>query len=153
MLGLLGPERIRVRSSGAQETTDVVTSGVRGPADVNALAARQDREVEILVWNYHDDDLPAPDIPVDLLVGGLPRDLLRVRVEEFRIDDTHSNAYAMWRRLGSPESPSSSAYQELETSGQLQLRGLPSEEPVEHGSVRWQFSLPRPGLSLLRFRW
>jgi xylan 1,4-beta-xylosidase len=153
MLGLLGPERLAVKSSGAQETADVVTSGVRGPADVNVLAARQDREMEILVWNYHDDDLPAPDIPVDLLASGLPRDLRRVRVEDFRIDGTHSNAYALWKRLGSPESPSPAAYQELEAAGQLQLSGPPSLEPIENGTVRWRFSLPRPGLSLLRFRW
>jgi xylan 1,4-beta-xylosidase len=153
MLGLLGPERLMVRSSGALETADVVKSGVRGPADVNAFATRGGREMEILVWNYHDDDLPASDVPIDLLVSGLPEDLRRVHVEHFRIDDRHSNAYAMWKRLGSPESPSPAEYQELETAGQLQLLGSPSAVAVEKGTVRWHFLLPRPGLSLLRLAW
>jgi xylan 1,4-beta-xylosidase len=153
MLGLLGPERITVTSSGALETADVVRSGVRGPADVNALATRRGRGMEILVWNYHDDDLPSSDVPIDLLVSGLPADLRQVQIEDFRIDDTHSNAYAIWKRLGSPQSPSPSAYQELETGGQLQLVGSPSLEPVAKGTVRWHVLLPRPGLSLLRFRW
>ena len=33
--------------------------------DFNAMATRQARSIEVLVWNYHDDDKEAPDAPVE----------------------------------------------------------------------------------------
>ena len=80
MLGLLGGRRLAVDSTGAVPADEILTTGVRGRPDINAIATRQDREVAILTWNYHDDDAPAPDAPVDLALT-LPRQglsLLRI---------------------------------------------------------------------------
>jgi xylan 1,4-beta-xylosidase len=153
MFGLLGQERLAVNSSGALETTNIVQSGVRGSADVNALAARQGNELEVLIWNYHDDDQPAPPAPVVLNLGGLPRNVTRTVVEHFRIDAEHSNAYAVWKKLASPQSPSRAEFEELETAGQLQLLRSPSWEPVHDRVVQLRFLLPRQGLSLVRMTW
>lgn len=60
MLGLLGNERLNVTSSAALSSDEIVRSGVRGSPDINAIAARKEREVEVLVWNYHDDDVAFP---------------------------------------------------------------------------------------------
>ena len=59
MFGLLGDERIKATSSGALPSEDVIRDGVRGQPDINVIATRKDHEVEILIWNYHDDDLAA----------------------------------------------------------------------------------------------
>jgi xylan 1,4-beta-xylosidase len=150
MFGMLGPERVRVASSGAIPTDDIVSNGVRGKPDINAIAARKGGELEVLVWNYHDDDLPAADAPLDVVVENSPT---KVLMEHFRIDGSHSNAYAAWKEMGSPQNPSPEQYNRLESAGQLQLLRSPAWIPVEHGVGHLQFTLPRQGLSLLRFAW
>ena len=58
MFGLMGGQRVAVQSSGAADLDSMLKDGVRDKPDVSALASRQDRSVEVMVWNYHDDDLP-----------------------------------------------------------------------------------------------
>jgi xylan 1,4-beta-xylosidase len=153
MFGLLGQERITATSSESLQLADVISSGVRGPADVNVIATRDKHETAILMWNYHDDDLPAAAAPVNLLVTGIPKEAARALVEEFRVNGEHSNSYAEWKRMGSPQSPASADYQRLEAAGQLQLLHSPAWAQVENGAVHLQFALPRQGVSLLRISW
>jgi len=122
MFGLLGPERINVTSSGALQTAEIVQSGVRGPADIDAIATRNKQQVAVLIWNYHDGDIPVPSALVDLVVRGLPENAPRASVQHFRVDADHSDSYTEWKRMGSPQSLSSTEYQRLEHAGQLQLR-------------------------------
>jgi xylan 1,4-beta-xylosidase len=150
MFGLLGQERITATSSGSLPTSEVLSSGVRGPADVNVIATRNPQEIAILIWNYHDDDLASPPTPVDLLVGGLPKGTSRALVEHFRVDATHSNSYSEWKGIGSPQSPTSAEYQKLEQAGQLQFLDSPHWEEVHNGTVHLHFVLPRQAVSLLR---
>ena len=65
MLGLMGGERVAAESSSAAPLESIRDAGVRGSPDVNALASRQDRAISVLVWNYHDDDLPAAPAEVE----------------------------------------------------------------------------------------
>jgi xylan 1,4-beta-xylosidase len=153
MLGLLSNERVKAISSGALATAEVVSAGVRSQPDVNAIATRHDREVEILVWNYHDDDLPFPAAPIDLVITGLPTNTKRALLEHFRIDSDHSNAFTAWKEMGSPQSPSGREYEFLENAGQLQLLSSPAWVEIEQSSVKLQFSLPRQALSLVRLAW
>src|SRR5579863_275686 len=153
MLGLLGDERVHVTSSGALPTEDVVRDGVRAQPEINAIATRKDHEIEILIWNYHDDDLPFPAASIDLGITGLPASAKRGLLEHFRVDADHSNAFTAWKEMGSPLSPSESAYKRLETAGRLQLLNSPAWIETKQGSVRLHFVLPRQGLSLLRFSW
>jgi xylan 1,4-beta-xylosidase len=152
MFSLLGNERISVTSSAALATEEIVRAGVRGQPDINAIATLKNHEIEILIWNYHDDDIPA-SATIDLEVSGLPAQISQAQLEHFRIDSTHSNAFTMWKVLGAPQSPSAQQSQEIENAGQLQLLSSPSWLPVEHGATRLQFTLPREGLSLIRIGW
>ena len=77
MLGLLGDERVKVTSSGALATEEVVRDGVRDSLTSMRLPLAKSREIEILVWNYHDDDVSVPAAPVDLVITGLPADAKR----------------------------------------------------------------------------
>ena len=80
----------------------------------------------MLLWNYHDDDLPAPDADINLALAHLPQAATKVLIEHFRIDRTHSNSFTAWQKMGSPQQPSDEQYKELEQAGQLQLLGSPS---------------------------
>jgi hypothetical protein len=81
-----------------------VQSGVTGRPDINAIAARKNREIEILVWNYHDEDLPDAATSIMLTISGLPTN--RALLEHFRVDAKYSNAFASWQHMGSPQSGS-----------------------------------------------
>jgi xylan 1,4-beta-xylosidase len=154
MFGLLGQERVAATSSGALESAQILASGVRDANDVNALATRRGRnEATILLWNYHDDDLPAPAAQVKLLVGELPNGISRALVEHFRVDAEHSNSYTEWNGMGSPPSPPPPEYRKLEAAGQLQLLESPSWQVIEGRTLHLRFVMPRQSLSLVRISW
>jgi len=154
-LGLMGNERVKTSSSGALSSEQIVRAGVRGQSDINAIATRRDqaREAEILIWNYNDDDVPVRDATIDLVVSGLPVNAKRALLEHFRIDSTHSNAFAVWKEMGSPAAPSAEEYRRLDNAGQLQPLDSPRWTTIQEGAIRLQVILPRQGLSLLRLAW
>ena len=153
MLGLLGNERVKVTSSAGLAADDVVHSGVRAMPDINAIATRRNREIEVLVWNYHDDDVPFPASQINLEIDGLPTDAKRALLEHFRVDANHSNSFTAWNEMGSPQSPSESEYKRLENAGHLQLLNSPTWIDTQQGSVQLQFTLPRQSFSLVRVAW
>ena len=150
MLGRMRGNFVKVESTGALPLDVVRDTGVRDRPDVNAIAARNDRDVAVLVWNYHDDDLPAPPAEVELSIEGLPG--RRMTVEQFRIDADHSNAYEAWRRMGSPQPPTPAQYAQLEKSGRLARIGPAQALDIEGGRARLTCTLPRQGVSLFLFR-
>jgi xylan 1,4-beta-xylosidase len=153
MFGLLGDERVAATSSGTLQTQPVLSSGVRGAADVNIIATRNKQSLTILIWNYHDDDLPASAAQVDLSIDGLPANLSRALVEHFRVDAQHSNAYAAWKLLGSPQTLDSLQQEKLQAAGQLHLLESPNWLSVETGKLHLSFALPRQALSVIRMDW
>ena len=153
MTGLMRGDRVKVESTGAVGLDGILQGGVRGAADIDALATRAAGEMAVLVWNYHDDELPAAAAPVRLTLAGIPSAAGRVRVEHFRIDDQHSNAYTAWKQMGSPAQPSTEQYAQLEAAGQLQLLTSPEWRPAKDGKVELAFQLPRHAVSLVRVSW
>jgi xylan 1,4-beta-xylosidase len=153
MFGLMGGKRITAESSAGLPLDQVMTSGVRAGSDVNVLATRAGDSVSVLVWNYHDDDVPAPDAKVDLLLDGLPAYAQHVLVEHYRIDDTTSNSYAAWKAMGAPSDPSAEQIRQLRSAGGLHLLASPEWSEVKEGRVNWRFSLPRQAVSLVKMTW
>jgi xylan 1,4-beta-xylosidase len=158
MFGLLGTERVKISSTSALPIEQLVSVGVRQHPDIRAIATRKDHEIEIMLWNYHDEDIGAPDAAIDLTIGGLAESsnvssAHLALLEHFRIDAHHSNAFTAWKQVGSPQAPSPAQYEELQNAGQLQLLTSPAWIPIDHREVHLQFSLPRQGLSLLRISW
>jgi xylan 1,4-beta-xylosidase len=153
MFGMLGGERVMATSSAALPNAEIVRDGVRKNPDINAIATAKEGEMDMLVWNYHDDDLPAPAARIDLSVSGLPANVTRAFVEHFRIDSDHSNAYAAWKEMGSPQSPTDAQYAKLQVAGQLQPLDSPMWISVQSGRAHLKFDLPRQALSLVRMTW
>jgi xylan 1,4-beta-xylosidase len=151
MLGRMLGDRVTVESSGALPLDLVRDAGVRDRPDVNALASRSERTVSVLVWNYHDDDVPAAAADVDLVVEGVGGRSVDVTHE--RVDATHSNAYEAWKRMGSPQPPTNAQIRTLERDGRLQALEPSRRVRAEDGRVRLTFALPRQGVSLVRLTW
>jgi xylan 1,4-beta-xylosidase len=149
-------DRVAVDSSAAVPVAAIQSAGVRGPdPDVDAIAARSDRDISILIWNYHDDDLPGPDASVQLQISGLPaaaKNAKNVMVRHYRIDETHSNAWTAWKKMGSPQQPTPEQYKALEAAGRLQELKPPVSVSVT-SPMKLDLQLPRQGLSLLQLSW
>jgi xylan 1,4-beta-xylosidase len=149
-------QRVSATSSGQVSLDAILLGGVRGDSpDVGTLAAVDGGRLALLVWHYHDDDLPGPDAEIDVLVEGLPESIANskgAKFQHWRIDQEHSNAFTAWKRMGSPASPTPEQYKQLEKAGQLaRLKGAPATVSVEDGKARVRFTLPRQGVSLLMF--
>ena len=151
MAGLLGGHRIRLTSSGAVSLDTILQAGVTGEPDIDGIATRSDHEVAVMVWNYHDDDVPAEPALVRVSVVGLPD--TEVLVKHFRVDDGHSNAYTVWQQMGSPQKPTGEQYAALEAAGQLHLLYPSYGRGTTDGKLAIMFSLPRQSVSLLTLRW
>jgi xylan 1,4-beta-xylosidase len=153
MLGMLGGDWANVQSNGALPLSKILREGVVDAPDIDVMATRRPRELDILVWNYHDDDVAADPVTIRLQIEGFPK--LKTRVEEFRMDASHSNAYAAWEKMGRPNHPTTAEQVQLEKSGMLEAM----EPPALHmdgsrphiGTL--DFTLPRQGVALFRLRW
>jgi xylan 1,4-beta-xylosidase len=117
------------------------------------LATSATGQASILIWNYHDDDVAAPGAAIAVSMKSIPLSVHRVLLQHYRIDDHHSNAYTVWKEMGSPQTPTPEQYAKLQAAGQLQLLDSPRWITPEKGEIKLDVQLPRMGLSLLRVTW
>lgn len=152
MLGMLGGKPgtvwLAAKSSGALPLDDVVKHSVRGAPDVNAVATRRGKQIDVLLWNYDDVDVPAPAAHVHLNIDGLQDE--QVEAAEFRMDATHSNSYRAWRRMGSPPHPDARQREELQRAGQLDESMPKHGVAVDAGKASLDVTLPRAAVVLVR---
>jgi xylan 1,4-beta-xylosidase len=153
MFGLMRGDRVKVESSGAVGLETELRTGVRQKPDIDALATRSDREISVMAWNYHDDDLPGPPAEVRIAIDGIPAAAHLVLLRHYRIDQEHGNAYTAWKAMGSPQAPTAEQYARLEAAGQLQAVGSPVWIRPESGKTNVSFALPRQGVSLIQIGW
>jgi xylan 1,4-beta-xylosidase len=150
MFSRMRGERIGVESDHAVSLERIMQRGVRGRPDVAALASQDQKTLAVMVWHYHDNDVPGPAADVELAVRGLPDSAGTLRMRHFRVDDEHSNSFTAWKKMGSPQEPTAEQYVELEKAGQL---GELETENVQAdgGTASVKISLPRQAVSLLVF--
>ena len=153
MLGLMSGDRVELKSSAAVGLDEMLTSGVRGKADVDGIAACGDHSIAVLVWNYQDEEVAASDRPVQLNVAGLPAGAKRILVRHHRSDQNHSNSYTVWKAMGSPQSPTPEQYEALKAAGQLELLDSPRWVESKGGAVKLDFPMPGESVSLVELSW
>ena len=69
---------------------------------------------------------------------------------EFRVDETHSNAYRVWQQMGSPAHPTPEQMQQLEQAGKLEQTASDHEVVLRGGKADIDLNLPRQGVVLVR---
>src|SRR5688572_18118074 len=69
----MGGEYIAATSDHQIARDEMMAKGVRDAADVGIVATMEGTRIAILVWHYHDDDLPGPEANIRLNLHGLPR--------------------------------------------------------------------------------
>src|SRR6185503_3342997 len=117
MAALMSGERVSTTSTGQVPLDDILKAGVRQSPDIDALATRSGHEAAVMLWNYHDDDLPAPGAQVQVAISGIPAGVHRVLLQHYRIDEHRSNAYTVWKAMGSPQQPTPEQYAKLKEAG------------------------------------
>jgi len=152
MYAKMSGQRLGVHSSAGLDADTIRTKGVRENPDVSALASLDKNKLCVMVWNYHDDDVPGPAAKVDLTLSDLTGQG-SVKATQYRIDQEHSNSYAVWLKMGSPQSPSPDQYAELEKAGQLAQMDAPQDITVSNGKALVQVTLPRQAVSLFVLEW
>jgi xylan 1,4-beta-xylosidase len=153
MAALMSGKRVMTSSTGQVPLDDILSQGVTQSADVDALATKAEHEAAVMLWNYHDDDVPAASVQVEVKIAGIPLGVKKVLLEHYRIDNTHSNSYTVWKAMGSPQAPSPEQYAQLKATGQLELLSSPQWLEVRDGKVTIETNLPRQATSLMRLKW
>ena len=96
----LGPDRVAAVSDAQVSLDSAMANGVRGAADIGTIATRTaDGRVAVLIWHYHDDDVPGPAAAIRLSVGGwkgAPPSSATV----WRVDDDHATSMRHGKRWG-----------------------------------------------------
>lgn len=153
MFSKMSGERVETATSHGVTLEDIVKNGVRGDADISALASLGKHQMAVMVWHYHDDDIAAPAAQVRLQIDSLPVDTNSVRMTEYRIDGTHSNSYSAWQKMGSPIQPTGEQISVLEREGQLAKVSDRVSVGVNHHFATVEMLLPRQAVSLVVLEW
>jgi len=154
MFSHMSGERVSATSSAEIPLDAIVRDGVRTAPDVGVTAALDGRKLTVFLWHYHDDDLPGPEAAIELSLSHLPAAAAEARVTTYRIDATHSNAFTVWKGMGSPTAPNDRQYAELLKAGQLATDvTAPATLAIQNGGATLTHSLPRQGVSLLVIEW
>jgi xylan 1,4-beta-xylosidase len=150
---LMSGDRVEAKSSGAVTLDTILANSVRQDPDIDALATSAPGKAAVLLWNYQDEDAPSPGSAIAVSMRGIPASVHRVLLQHYRIDDDHSNAYTVWKEMGSPQDLTAEQYAKLQAAGQLELLDSPQWITPTDGEIKVNMQLPRQGLSLLRVTW
>jgi xylan 1,4-beta-xylosidase len=152
MFGMMKGQSVDVRSTSGFSFRMVIDSGVhKNRSDINAIAAKDGNSATIMLWNYYDDDIPAPDASVNIIVSSVPAKT--VQVTQYMIDKNHSNSYEVWKKMGSPQSPTPPQYSELEKAGQLQMTGSPVTKNIQSGVLTMPVIMSRQSVAFFKIEW
>ena len=147
----IGGTQVALVSDGEQDPLAYADLwGSEAPPDVSGFAALTgNQSLEVLLYNHHDDWNTVGNHMVKLNVSNLPFSLDRITVKHYRIDQTHSNAYAEWLRQGKPMYPSANQVRVIKSRQGLELVAGSEIKTLNETSVEITIALPVHSVSLL----
>lgn len=147
--------RVQSKSDHMVALDDIVQKGVRDTPDVGVLASQSEGgdKLFVLLWHYHDDDLPGASAEVTLHLPHLPAAISKrkCRVTGWRVDGQHANSYTAWLAMGSPAAPTKAQVSQLEAASKLAVASdiAPMIPASDGGQVSLSLTLPLQGVVLL----
>ncbi len=148
MFGMMNGKRVEV-SGNPYSAEEVIEKGVIDKPDINALASKNENNLTVMVWNYHDDDVLKEIADIEISINGMIDG--RVLLSHYRVDQKFSNSFTKWTELGKPQKINDEQFKEIELAGQLKLYTSPEWIDVKDGKAIVRFSLPGQGVSFLKF--
>jgi xylan 1,4-beta-xylosidase len=153
MFGMMSGKRVKLMSDAAAREEDVLHLKSGTIEGVDGIATRGDRNLDLLLWNYREDDSQRQARKSTITITGLPKSLHQAKLTTYVVDENHSNSYAAWKKMGSPQSPTQEQYKQLETDGKLEQGNGPNLVKAENGICKFPLQFTPQSLMLLRFRW
>jgi len=152
MLGMMKGDWVTAESSQQYSLQQVLDSSVKGAqTDVGAIATKEKNTAAIMIWNYHDADIKGDTADVAVSINNIPAN--KIKLTQYRIDDTHSNAYEAWKKMGSPQNPTQEQIAILEKAGQLQKINTIKTVSIKDHAAQIHIALPRQAVTLLKINW
>jgi len=152
MFGMMHGQRVAIDGDLAYDYISIRDSSVRGErADINAIATINDQSASVMVWNYHDLNIPGDPVEVNITIAGVQ--IAMATLSHYRVDQDHSNAYEMWKEMGSPQDPTQEQYEQLEEAGKLQMLNRPQQVSIENNRLSISIKMPGQAVSLLVLNW
>jgi xylan 1,4-beta-xylosidase len=145
----LGSEQLATTSSGQLSLQKIMSEGVTLLPDVGLLAtvAKHSR-VDILLWNYQDDDVPGSTAAVHIDLIGLPPGLdPRARVAQ--VGRLEGNAFTGWQSMGSPADPSQQQIDRLIRESRLKWKKINLSAKRSSAESSLSLRLPSQGVALI----
>ena len=152
MMGMMSGQYVSVSNSGALPIEQVLGDSVRSSADLGVVATRSEHKLEVLLWNYHDDDVAAEPERLKLSINGIGMHRT-LKVKEYLMDANHSNAYAEWKKMGSPAEPTEQQFRRMQIAAKLQGRPVTSSIADKDHIVEFPIVLERQGVTLIEVTW
>jgi xylan 1,4-beta-xylosidase len=152
MFGMMTGKRVAVESNRMYALQTIKDSGVRKEqTDIGAIAAKDKKTATVMVWNYHDEDLPGEPEKVQVVIDKVSAK--QVTITQYVVDKYHSNSYETWKQMGSPQLPTPEQVQQLEKAGQLQQVSRQENLAVQDGKLDVQLLVERQGVVLIKIEW
>jgi xylan 1,4-beta-xylosidase len=117
MFAKMDGQRLTVESDNEIPLDAILKNGVRAQPDVSALASLSSNKLCVLVWHYHDDEIPGAVADVSISLDGLPLKNGNARVQQFRIDADHGDSFTAWKKMNAPTAISPAQAAELQKAG------------------------------------
>lgn len=152
MFGKMSGQRVAVSSARMKPLQTVLDSSIRGDQpEIGLLASIDEKTAGIMVWSYHDLDQQNTKENLFVKLEGLPNK--KVKVTSYMIDSKHSNSFEVWKRMGSPQKPTTAQIATLEKAGQLAMLGQPKTFKVKDGKLTLRTHLERQAVGFMKLEW
>jgi xylan 1,4-beta-xylosidase len=151
MFGMMKGNRIEAVSNRMYPLETVLEKSIRdSQSDIGALASADSKSSAVMVWNYHDKDEQGAAEAVDVTISNIP--VKNANLKIFIIDQDHSNSYEVWKKMGSPQNPTSEQIATLEKSGKLESISN-KKIAVKSGKANVVLQLKRQAVALVKLDW
>lgn len=151
MFAMMKGDRVAVEGSSMYPLETILSKSVRGEnPDIGGLASLDENSAAIMAWNYHDTDKPAPETAVTLTVNNISGKSAIMKI--YVIDKDNSNSYEVWKKMGSPQNPTTTQISELEAAGQLKCIST-QKVKITNNTLTVPLQLQRQAVALVKLDW
>lgn len=114
---------------------------------VDALATKTNEGLQVLVWNQVCDQYKKGARNIEIEIEGL-KNWKTARIVHYRIDEEHSNANTVWKKLGCPDWPTDSEIKLIKEKEKLEKFQPDSKVAIINKTIRLRVCLPVHSVSL-----
>ncbi len=117
---------------------------------LSSFATRDEKKIAIIITNYQHDRINSDghSYPVKLNIVTPWKPARKVTLNHWRIDQNHSNAYTVFKEIGSPELPNPLQIDEIKKRMDIELLEMPKQMIIKN-LADIEFELPCNAVSLI----